>query len=101
MPIALMMLGLGILAGCGGRKSELEEAAKPLVSSIINDYTYYNTTSVTMSRVDCLKVKITEKVDDKHYRAIATLDDGRDVRIMIEDRGDEIHVTIPLPLVVE
>ena len=54
-----------------------------------------------MSRVDCLKVKITEKVDDKHYRAIATLDDGRDVRIMIEDRGDEIHVTIPLPLVVE
>ena len=40
-------------------------------------------------------VKITEKVDDTHYKAKATLDNGNDIKIMIEDRGEEIYVTIP------
>ena len=95
MLVAAVMLGLGTLTSCGGRKSEMEEAAKPLVSSIINDYTYYNSTSAEMSYVDCLRVKITEKVDDTHYKAIATLDNGNDIRIMIEDCGDKVQVTIP------
>ena len=88
MLLALVMLGLGILTACGSSKSSLEKAARPVVSKIF--YEQFG------KRVDCLKVKITEKVDNNHYKATATLGNGNDIRIMIEDRGDSIYVTIPL-----
>lgn len=72
--------------------------AKPLVTSKLADYVYTLAINESWSTVICLKVKIVERVEDKHYRAIATLEDGRNVRIMIEDSGDEIHVNIPYPL---
>ena len=88
MLVALVLFGMGILTGCGSRESVLEESAKPLVSKLI----------VTQlgGSAKCLKVTISEKVDDKHYKANAALDNGNDLRIMIEDRGDQIYVTIPV-----
>lgn len=76
-----------LLTACN-REGDLEESAVPAVNDIIRQQ--------LDGEAKCLKVKITEKVDDKHYKANATLDNGNDIKIMIEDRGDQIYVTIPL-----
>lgn len=88
MLIALMVLSLGILTGCGNSESVMEEAAQRAVTEI-----YAEQFGI---RVNCLRVKITEQIDSKHYRANATLDNGNDIRIMIEDRGDNVYVSTPL-----
>ena len=80
------ILGLCILAGCDN-ESNLEESAKPVVTDIIQTQLGGN--------AKCLKVSITEKVDDKHYRAVATLDNCMDIECMIEDCGETICVSIP------
>ena len=85
--IAAVLLACGNLTGCGNSRSTLEENAKPLVSQIIKEQ--------LNGDAQCLKVKITDKVDNTHYKAVATLDNGNDLNIMIEDRGDMIYVTIP------
>lgn len=87
MVIAAAVLGLGILAGCGPKKSDLEESAKPVVTKIISD---------NGGEAKCIKVKITEKVDGSHYKATATLDNGNDINIMIEHKDDQVIVTIPV-----
>ena len=74
------------LAGCG-ENNVLEESAIPVVNDILREN--------VEDPAKCIAVKITEKVTDKHYKAIATLDNGNDINIMIEDRGDMIYVTIP------
>lgn len=76
-----------LLTACG-RESELEESAVPVVTDIIHQQ--------LGGDANCVKVKITEKIDDKHYKATATLSNGNDLKVMIEDRGEQILVTIPL-----
>ena len=85
--IAAVLLACGNLTGCGNSRSTLEENAKPLVSQIIREQLH--------GSAKCLKVRITERVDDTHFKAVATLDNSNDLNIMIEDRGDMIYVTIP------
>ena len=84
---AVMLSSIFMLCGCGN-EAELEESAIPVVSDIIKE-------QLGSRAAKCLSVKITEKVSDKHYKAVATLDNGNDINIMIEDRGDQIYVTIP------
>ena len=88
MMIAAAVLGLGILAGCGPSKSTLEKEAKPLVEKILRE-------NLGENAAKCLKVKITEKVDKNHYKGTASLDNGNDIRIMIEYKDDMLIVTIP------
>ena len=63
--------------------------AIPVVSELLNE-------QYGDQAAKCLKVEIIEQVTDKHYKAVATLSNGEDMNIMIEDRGDQIYVTIPL-----
>lgn len=88
MLIAAAMLGVFALAGCGPSKSDLEEGAKPLVTDIIKEQ--------LGGEAKCLKVTLGEKVDDTHYKAVAKLDNGNDLNIMVEHKDDMIKVTIPL-----
>ena len=108
MLVALMMLGLGMLTSCGGREAKLEEKAKSVVSSMIRDMydnaliqelmwsgpNHMPSAAALAEPPNCLRVAITDKVDDKHYKATATLDNGKDIKIMIEDCGETINVTI-------
>ena len=82
--IAVAVLALCTITGCGNRQANLEKSAKPIVTQITKDQFHWNT--------ECFKVKITEKIDDKHYNAIATLTNGKDYEIIIEDRGDMVFV---------
>ena len=86
MSLSICCAACLILSACG-REGTLEESAVPVVNSIIQRY--------VTGGAKCIKVKITEKVDSKHFKANATLDNGNDLKIMIEDRGDQIYVTIP------
>ena len=74
------------LAGCG-ENDILEETAIPVVNDILKEN--------VDDPAKCIAVKISSKISDKHYKAVATLDNGNDINILIEDRGDMIYVTIP------
>ena len=67
----------------------LEESAIPLVTDILKD-------ELGSEAAKCVAVKITEQVSDNQYKALATLDNGNDIKIMIEDCDDMVRVTIPL-----
>lgn len=82
--IVAAVLALCTITGCGNRQTNLEKSAKPIVSQITKDQFHWN--------VECLKVKITEKIDEKRYNAVATLTDGKDYEITVEDRGDMVFV---------
>lgn len=84
--VALFLTMASFFAGCGN-DSVLEETAVEVVNDILE------------ANVDdpakCIAVKITEKITDNHYKAIATLDNGNDISVLIEERGDMVYVTIP------
>lgn len=65
----------------------LERSSVRIVTDILNNQ--FNVSA------KCTKVEISEKISDKKYSAKATLDNGNDIKIIIEDRGDQIYVTIP------
>ena len=85
-PVIIAMLALATITGCWDRQASLEENAKPLISQIIKNQFHWQT--------ECFRVKITGKIDEKHYNAIATLTNGKDLEITIEDRGDMVFVQV-------
>lgn len=97
VPVVAALLAATGLVGCGEKdadaksrsyQSNLEQNAKPLVNKLLRENFGSNVAK-------CLKVKITEKVDATHYKAAATLDNGNDIKIMIEHKGNMIYVKIP------
>ena len=87
---ALLLTGvLFLTAGCDyqkatfNRKGYLEEQARPLVTKILTRDNI---------KCSCLKVKITENIGSKSYKATAMLDNGEELDINIEDRDDSIWV---------
>ncbi|MCF8025806.1 MAG: DUF4339 domain-containing protein [Desulfobacteraceae bacterium] len=79
---------LSILIGIGGNQAALEEAARPVVTQIIQEQLY--------GSAECKAVSIDEEVSDGFYKATATLDNGNELRITIEERKDgQIYVQIP------
>lgn len=90
MLVAIVMFGLGILTSCGLSRSDIEDTAKDCVNDIIIENCGRNDTA------RCVRVKITEKIATNHYRGIAMLDNGHDLKIAIEVDDDIVNVTIPL-----
>lgn len=78
---------LSIVIGMSGNKSNIEEAACPVVTKIIKEQ--------LSGSAACRTVKITDDMGNKLYRAKAVLDNGRDLEITIEQNGDQIYVKIP------
>ena len=79
---------LSILISIEGNQIIIEEAACPVVTDIIHSQLYGSAT--------CKAVNITEEVSNGFYKAIATLDNGNQLRITIEKRDDgQIYVQVP------
>ena len=85
--MAAAVLALACLTGCGSGGSRLAANAKTLVNQILRD-------DVGPDAAKCLKVEITEKLAKGHYRGIAKLDNGNDVKIMIENDAVKMTVTV-------
>ncbi|MBE6379892.1 MAG: hypothetical protein E7047_03075 [Lentisphaerae bacterium] len=86
--LGVMLLSVFMFCGCSN-EAVLEESAIPLVTDILKD-------ELGSEAAKCVAVKITEQVSDNQYKALATLDNGNDIKIMIEDCDDMVRVTIPL-----
>jgi len=89
----LMFAGFGLVVyvliawiASPGVEGLLEDESVDLVSQIIAD------NAGGGDNPKCLRVKITEEVIDDVYRATATLDDGRDMTIMITYKDNQILV---------
>ena len=83
--LGAMIISMFVLCGCD-RETELEESAIPLVTDIFQDQFNEN--------VKCISVTIIDKISSNEYEAEATLDNGEEVKITIEDRGDTIFVNV-------
>jgi len=83
--IVSLVVSLALTVGLD--KRPLEDDARPLVTQIIHEQ--------LRGSAKCVRVKITENLGDGYFKAVATLDNGRDVRILIEQRRDMVYVTIP------
>lgn len=68
-------------------KTGIEASACPLVTQIIQQQLY--------ASASCKDVSIVKDVGDGFYTATATLDNGNDIKIAIQQRGNEIYVQIP------
>ncbi len=68
-------------------KDLIEKSACPLVTQIIHGQLKKTAT--------CKIVKITEDLGNGLYKAQATLDNGNDIKITVERKGDSIEVKIP------
>lgn len=79
---------LSIFIGIGGHQVAIEEAACPIVTEIIQEQLFGSAT--------CKAVRIGEELSDGFYTATATLDNGNELRITIEEMKDgQIYVQIP------
>lgn len=80
---------LSILIGIGGHQAIIEDTALPLVDQILKE-------NLGAGAAKCKAVRIDEEVSDGFYKATAILDNGNELRITIEERGDnQIYVQIP------
>ena len=72
-----------------GNENDLEEAARPIVTEIIQNQFY-------QKDIECEKVTIDETVSDGFYKATAILNTGIEIKITIKKlKGDQIQVMIP------
>jgi hypothetical protein len=71
-------------------RSELQKSACSVVTEIFHE-------QLLIGNVDCKVVKITAKVRENFYTAKATLDNGEDIDITIENKYETIFVSIPNP----
>ncbi|MDW8241591.1 MAG: DUF4339 domain-containing protein [Thermogemmata sp.] len=67
--------------------SELEDTAQSLVTQIVREQLH--------GTAKCVRVRVTESLGNGYYKAVATLDNGNDLRVLIQKRGDMVYVTIP------
>jgi len=89
MLVAVVMLGLWTITGCGpSRESVLEKSAVSVLTELYADG------ALKSAKPKCLKVTITSKTGENKYRATAYFDDGSEPKVDIEDRGDMIYVSL-------
>jgi hypothetical protein len=81
-------LFIGIMLGYTSYTAVIEETATEIVTEIIQ--TQYNLPGIT-----CKAVTIDREVSDGFYKGTAILDNGGELRIVIEEKGNMIYVTIP------
>lgn len=83
----LAAFGLSLFVGQVGNKAGLEASACPIVTQIIQEQLY--------ASAACKGVTIVKDVGGGFYTAAATLDNGNEIKITIQQRGKEIYVQIP------
>lgn len=86
--LAVMFVAVSmIFAGCGNN-AQLEKSAVPVVTQILKE-------QLGPGSAECVTVKITGTITEKLYKAKAILNNGNTIKITIQDKGDQIYVTIP------
>jgi hypothetical protein len=86
----IVAFALSIMVGMGGDLAIVEEAAAPIVTEILAD-------ELGSEAAVCMAVKIEEEVSEGFYKAKATLDNGNELSITIERKGeDQVLVQIPM-----
>lgn len=83
----LAAFGVSIALSSAGGDSAVEKAACPLVTDILHQQFYKQTS--------CVAVTIGDEPKSGFYRASALLDNGNEIDITIEEKGDNIFVRIP------
>lgn len=79
---------LSIFLDIGGTQSAIEEAACPIVTDIIKEQLY--------GSARCMDVTIDKEVTTGFYKATATLDNGNELSITIEEKDNGmIYVQVP------
>lgn len=79
---------VSILMSAGNDQAMIEETACMTVTELLAE-------RLSSRAATCMAVTITDEVSSGFYRATATLDNGKDLRITIKDQGQgEIYVTI-------
>jgi hypothetical protein len=68
-------------------EEDIKETATPLVTQILQDNLGQNK--------NCESISIENKLPNGDYEAIATLDDGSEINITIQEKGQMIYVSIP------
>ena len=68
-------------------EEDIKETATPLVTQILQDNFGENK--------NCESISIEKKLPNGDYEAIATLDDGSEINIIIQEKGQMIYVSIP------
>ena len=78
-----------ILSFILGGMNDIEEAARPIVTEIIQEQLF-------ATDIECEKVTIDETVSDGFYKATAILNTGAEIKITIKEMSDgQIQVVIP------
>ena len=89
IPAALLVCALLAAAGCGrlkagsSRKDDLEKRAAVQLSQLM---------SRDSLNFSCTGVRITEQIDGKSWKATAALDNGEELDIIVEERGDTLRI---------
>lgn len=86
-PLFLLTFSLVATLSRSSNEYKLEKSACPLVTQIIHEQFKKSAT--------CKVVKMTQNLGNDFYKAEATLDNGNDIKITVERKGDNIEVTIP------
>lgn len=85
--LAVMFVALSmVFTGCGN--AEMEKSAVPVVTQILKEQLGSNS-------AECVTVEITGTITKGLYKANAILNNGNTIKITIQDKGDQIYVTIP------
>lgn len=69
-----------------GSEANLEESAIPVVNQLLEEHYGKDSYSV------CLKVVLGEEFADKNYHAMAILQNGNEIGLTVEDRGENVVV---------
>lgn len=88
--LANLLLGILIISFDASEKSlenKIETASVEIVSEILNNQ--------LKNDANCKAVSIIKKITDTFYHAKAYLDNGNEIKIAIEIKGESILVTIP------
>jgi hypothetical protein len=86
-PLFLLIFSLVVTLFRSSNEYEIEKSACPLVTQIIHEQFKKSAT--------CKVVKVTKNLGNDFYKAEATLDNGNDIKITVERKGDSIEVAIP------
>jgi hypothetical protein len=86
----IVAFALSIMVGMGGDLAVIEESAVPIVTELLQD-------ELGSDASACKAVEIVEEVSEGFYKAKATLNNGNELNITIERKGeDQILVQIPM-----
>lgn len=89
LSVTVILFIVGGIIGCSTASPKIEESAVSLVNQIIEE-------NYGSNGAECTKVKILKEISKNFYYALATLDNGNDLRIYIEYMPESNYIEVRL-----